>query len=292
MSQELFDQLTAQSAATFSAKILADSVNPWGTRLTTMEWTYPRLIHSEIMTHREFSKNSASSRAIPLTKMADRIEKNPFFWLHWGKGQKGMQAVHELTQEDKLAAAARWMIARDVALEQLHALKDLGIHKQIGNRITEPWMWITIIISATNWENLFALRCHPEAEPHFQKLAYLARDAYDASDPKQLYAGDWHLPLFGFTGDDAILAEHRPKISAGRCGRVSYLTHMGIRDPDEDIRLYNDLATKRPVHASPLEHPAEVREDANTPKQTGNFGLGWYQFRKMHKHEHVTKRAA
>jgi hypothetical protein len=292
MSQELFDQLTAQSAATFSAKVLADSVNPWGTRLTTMEWTYPRLIHSEIMTHREFSKNSASSRAIPLEKMAKRIETNPFFWLHWGKGQKGMQAERELTQEEKLQAAAEWMIGRDVALERLLALKSIGVHKQIGNRITEPWMWITIIISHTNWENLFALRCHPEAEPHFQKIAYAARTAYDASQPKQLYEGEWHLPLFGVIGDDEIASDDRPKVSAGRCGRVSYLTHMGVRDPDEDIRLYNDLATKRPMHATPLEHPAQVRSDAQTSKSTGNFGPGWYQFRKMHKGEYVSKRAA
>jgi len=300
MTTEEFDRLTAQSEKTIQARMLCDSLHPDGvTRLTTMELTYPRFIHAEFMTHRVFSRNSASSRAIPMSKMIARIRDNPVFPLHWGKNQKGMQANEELSLEQKLNAATLWMRARDLALEGAELLEEAGIHKQLGNRVTETWMWITVIASATNWENMFALRCHPMAEPHFQNLAYKARAVYDASKPRQLYYGDWHLPLIGLAGDENIHSEFGPgdiaRISAGRCARVSYLTHEGVRDPQEDIRLFNALATNKPMHASPLEHPAEIL-DINSAKAEicngwGNFAPGFLQLRKMYPGECVKTRA-
>lgn len=300
MTVEEFDSRTRQSEQTITAKVIADSLHPDGqTRLTTMELTYPRCIHAEFMTHRVFSRNAASSRAIPMSKMLQRIESNPFFPLHWGKNQKGMQANEELAMEQKLEAATAWLVARTDAVKAARTLEAVGIHKQIGNRVTEPWMWITVIASATNYENLFALRCHKDTEPHFQNLAYKMRSRYDESRPRQLKLGDWHLPYIGSPGDENIFDQFDmldvARISAGRCARVSYLTHAGIRDPQEDIRLYNDLTKQTPKHASPLEHPAECLDHdsakANMCRGWGNFAPGFLQLRKMLKDECITQRA-
>jgi len=324
MNQELFDQLTEQSKNTIKAKVICDSINPDGCRLTTMEWTYPRFIHAEIMTHRKLSRNSASSRAIPLSKMIQRVTENPVFPIHWGKNQKGMQATEELNESQRIECAADWLHARDEMIYRAQHLENIGIHKQLGNRLLEPWMWITVIVSATNFENLFALRCHPAAEPHFQNLAYKVREAFDTSMPKPKQWGEWPLPLFDSSGetqkyhgrdipvqswDDYTLdKEEWPKVSAGRCARVSYLTHDGKRDPAEDIRLYNQLAGSFPLHASPLEHPAQAVEPgglyvlpvdmlkdlqrtiAMPIRDWGNFDPGWLQFRKMHENENITQR--
>mgnify|MGYP003395132945 CR=1 FL=1 len=153
-------------------------------------------------------------------------------------------------------------------------------------------MWITIIVSATNFENLFALRCHPAAEPHFQNLSYKARKALDCSIPAKLNWGKYHLPLVNEDERLNMDVGLEPcKVSSGRCARVSYLTHEGKRDVSEDIRLYEQLAKHKPMHASPLEHPAEA-VDPMRYKNTdwGNFDPGWLQFRKMHKDECVTSR--
>lgn len=303
LSEDNFNIYTNKSLDTITARVLADSVNPAGIRLTTMEWTYPRFIHAEIMTHRQLSRNSASSRAIPLQKMIERVMENPVFPLHWGKNQKGMQATAELSLEQKLLAAHDWLYARAEAVRYARRLEDIGLHKQIGNRLLEPWMWITVIVSATNFENLFALRCHPDAEPHFQYLADKARTALDCSLPKAINWGGWHLPLFGFVydkfgnridiaGDEEVVQDsfglYPQKISAARCARVSYLTHEGKRNVEEDIVLYERLASHRPMHASPLEHPAQAVEHGG--RQPSNFHYTWLQFRKFHANECVSKR--
>ncbi len=305
MNEVEFQRLTKQTTDTISAKVICDSVAPNGVRLTTLELTYPRFIHSELLTHRKLSRNSASSRAIPLSKMIKRVQELPVFPIHWGKNEKGMQAREELTTEQKLEAGYKWMLARTTAIGFAGDLEMIGVHKQIGNRLLEPWMWITVIVSATNFENLFGLRCHKDAEPHFQNLSYKVREVYDASTPKQIPWGGWHLPYFGSNGGNfedfrEIGPDNRPKVSAGRCARVSYLTHDGRRDPKEDIALYEKLARSFPLHASPLEHPAQAIEDweqdwssgATRQKRIdwGNFDPGFLQFRKMHENENITKR--
>lgn len=309
MDQQEFDRLTAQSESTIKARVICDSVAPNGCRLTTMEWTYPRFIHAEIMTHRKLSRNSASSRAIPLNKMIERVLTNPVFPIHWGKNEKGMQASEELSPMMKEIAAEEWIAARGDAVMRAERLEAIGIHKQLGNRLLEPWMWITVIVSATNFENLFGLRCHPAAEPHFQNLAYKIRDAYDASTPAEIEWGQWHLPYVGnnggdpfdLVGDAGIEFQLWPKISSGRCARVSYLTQNNRREPEEDVKLYERLAGSFPLHASPLEHPAQAvnpmiqgnsMHDPDTKKDIdwGNFDSGWLQFRKMHENENIKKR--
>lgn len=290
----------------FEARILADSIAPNGKRLTTQLWRYPRPIHSEIMTNRAWSKNSASSRAIPTTKLIQMINDDPWIPDYIGKNQKGMQPGEELTDNERAEAVRVWLAAKADAVRTAEHLLSLGVHKGVVNRVLEPWMWITIVTSATEMPNMYGLRLHKDAEPHYQHLMRLSKTALDASTPKQLKAGEWHLPFWsdnaGQPDDEIELAAYighlndtsglhgdssdslRVKIAVGRCARVSYLTHDGRRDLGEDIRLHNDLVAKRPLHASPAEHVAQALD---TLDWFGNF-CGWRQYRKTLPHENIT----
>lgn len=223
----------------FSVRVLADSIAPCGKRLTTLECSYPRFIHSEVLTHRMLSRNSASSRAIPTEKLIQRVVDDPVIPMYIGANQKGMQAGAELTDLAREIAVREWLAARDSAVDKARSLLAIGVHKQVVNRLIEPWMWITVIISATEWENFFGLRLHKDAEPHFQHLARMMKDAMIESYPVELDAGSWHLPLIKsaeitevslrYPNDEQAAWLELIKISVGRCARVSYLTHDGRR---------------------------------------------------------------
>lgn len=267
----------------YNCKVLLDSINTSGDRLTTFQITYPRFVHCELMTHRVFSRNSSSSRAIPIEKMIEQVENDPVIPVYWGKNQKGMQAKEELEPEIKRVAIDSWLRQRDLMVGAAKGLMTLDVHKQIVNRILEPWMWITVICSATTYSNLFKLRCHPDAQPEIQKLAYMMRDEYEKSKPSILNYGKWHLPLLYMDEADtfnvcAYNTSDRVKISVGRCARVSYLTHHGMRDPQADIDLHDRLLSSG--HWSPFEHVAYA-----APGETsGNFH-GWVQYRKQFEGE-------
>lgn len=264
-----------------SAKILLDSMSPSGCRLTTWELTYPRFIHSEFMTHRAISRNAASSRAIPIEKMIERVMTKPARPVWWGKNQSGMQAYEEVDEETQGAAILDWNAARNDAVKWARKLAALGLHKQIVNRVLEPWMHITVIATATDWENFFHLRCAEDAEPNFRALARQMRDLYRAGPlPSMSAVGEWHLPLttpedVQACGSGDAGAELLCKLSVGRCARVSYLTHDGKRDLQADFDLHDRLSTSG--HWSPFEHVAQAREDQ---AYSGNF-RGWTQYRKM-----------
>jgi thymidylate synthase ThyX len=276
----------------YSARILADSQAPTKARLTTFEITFPRFVHSELMTHREFSRNAASSRAIPIEKMIQRVKEDPAMPVFWGKNQKGMQAVEALHKADQYLAEIYWLRGRDQAVSVAEGLVRVGAHKQIVNRVLEPWMWITVIVSATNFSNFFSLRCHPDAQPEIRRIAEMMRDLYFSATPKMLAYGDWHMPLLddraellqaGATVDTLV------KISVGRCARVSYLTHDGKRDPQADVDLHDRLLTSG--HWSPFEHVAQAalmhqRFGTVSLIRSGNFE-GFYQYRKLFNQEYV-----
>lgn len=279
-----------------NAKILKDSISKVGYRLTTFELTYPRIIHGEVMTHRLFSRSAASSRAIPVRKMIKMIEDNPYIPTHWGKNQKGMQAEVELTDGQKEAARSEWLRARDGALESASKMREIGLHKQIANRVLEPFQWYTIILTATEYSNFFNLRNHPDAHPEIKKLAEMMQSAYTSNTPQELKIGEWHTPLIGVVkGEEEEIAEELgsegfKKVSTGRCARVSYLTHDGERDFHKDVELHDRLLASG--HMSPAEHLAtpydrldpEHQEIAFTApdgtKWFGNF-RGWVQYRKL-----------
>ena len=266
----------------FQAKVLADSINLVNnSRLTTVQLTYPRIIHSEFMTHRLFSRNAASSRAIPVEKMIRDVSEDPFVPIHWGKNQKGMQAERELSELEQAMCEDTWICHRNASIIRVEQLIEIGLHKQIANRLLEPWMWITVIASGVDvaYRNFFRLRCHSDAEPHIQKIAYMLRDTYESSVPVPMepYTSAMHLPLFGFPGDEDIPFQNRKKVSTARCARVSYLTHDGHRDPQADIVLHDRLMTSG--HWSPFEHIATPAIDSQN-RHGGNFGPGWIQYRK------------
>ena len=259
----------------YSVKVLRDSVGPTGKRITTFELTYPRFVHAELMTHRLFSRNSASSRAIPIEKMLRQIEEDPAMPVWWGKNQPGMAAEEELTGQALEKVKENWLKARDHAVHVARILKDFGLHKQIANRVTEPWMFITVLVTATEYDNWFRLRCHPTAQPEIRWVAEEMRKARDESEPRVLAAGEWHLPLIDFDDEvtGGITDSELCKISTGRCARVSYLTHDGKRDFAEDIKLHDKLMESG--HWSPFEHVAMALD---TNERVGNF-VGWRQYR-------------
>lgn len=261
----------------YNAEIILDSMNEAGNRLTTFEVTYPRFVHAEFMTHRMFSRNAASSRAIPNEKLRDRIAFDPVLPVYWGQNQSGMQASQEIDDCDE--ANEIWLHARDVMLRSSETLAKLGVHKQICNRLLEPWMWITVIVTATDYENFFHLRCHPDAQPEIQKIAYMMRDLYYANSPRLLQAGMWHTPYI--QPDEALSQSETLQVSVARCARVSYLTHDGKREIGADLKLFDRLQTSG--HWSPFEH---VAKSLSTPERSGNF-TGWFQYRKCFPAEHV-----
>jgi thymidylate synthase ThyX len=271
----------------FSARILLDSISEAGARLTTMEVRYPRFIHSELMTHRVMSRNSASSRAIPIKKMIAAVREDPAMPLWWGRNQSGMQAFAQIDDAARELAQAEWRHALDDALRHAERLaeKDIDLHKQLVNRLLEPFAWMTVIVTATEWANFFTQRTHEDAQPELKHVAGLMLAAYRASVPRSTPLGRWHLPLI--QDDERSLAEEElAKISVARCARVSYLTHEGKRDHAKDLELYERLvAGGANGHWSPFEHVATPLAD---PRGTsGNF-VGWEQYRKRFPQENAT----
>lgn len=257
----------------YACRIEADSVSPAGKRLTTFVVTYPRMVHSELLTHRMLSRCSSSSRAIPIAKMIEAVLNDPVMPVYWGKNQSGMQAHEELSIADREVAEFRWLLARHSAVEHAHRLIEIGAHKQIVNRILEPWMWITVIVSATEWDNFFRLRCHPDAQPEIQKIAYMIKEAYEASTPVLSFM---HTPFYRPDQDTDIVPGQLMDVCTARCARVSYLNHDGQRSPHKDIELCESLQYNG--HWSPFEHCAHSATDKN--RRSGNF-IGWLQFREI-----------
>lgn len=256
----------------YHAEVLLDSINPAGQRLTTFVLRFPRFVLSEFNTHRMFSRNASSSRAIPTTRLMQQLREDPVIPVEWGRNQAGMQAHEVLDAEAARAAEAGWLSARDAALAHAEQLRATGVHKQIVNRVLEPWMWTSVIVSSTTYDNFFTLRCHPDAQPEIKRLADLMREAFAASSPVVRAAGDWHLPFVG-AEDAALPIEECKQVSVARCARVSYLTHVGTRDIEADKVLHQRLLDAG--HWSPFEHVAMA-----APDQAGyNNFAGWQAYR-------------
>lgn len=327
----------------YAAKIVLDSVSGAGVRLTTMEVTFPRFVLAEFNTHRVLSRNSASSRAIPVKKQLRSLLSDPYVPQKFGRNQRGMQSYEYLEGLPHDEATRIWLRARDRAAtsafelllgeklssdifgyhpewghssikkleagfddairhaasaandEQLETTSILDVHKQFANRLLEPFMWQTVIITATEWSNFFALRANPEAQPEIRSIAEMMRELYREQQPTRLAPGQWHLPFIQPEEIEWAIEniEQAKKVSAARCARVSYLTHDGKRDVAADLQLYERLAASG--HMSPLEHVATPCPHACCDRDTaspssvgewhGNF-RGWKQLRKFIPNEH------
>lgn len=244
-----------------------------GKRIHTILGRIPRIVLAELNTHCVFSRNTASSRAIPISRMIQNVIDDPFIPLVWGKNQKGMQATEEcnelilvpgaepfeLTDARSFTNIEAWLAARDDAVEWANRFADAGYHKQIVNRLLEPWMWTYVLITSTQWSNFFALRDHKDAEPHIAMFARAARDAIENAAVQTLQPGEWHLPFAQAVGGPGI--EDLIKLSVACCASTSYKTVDGFdMTLERAIELHDKLRTAELLHASPFEHQAQMDE--------------------------------
>lgn len=296
----------------YQARMLLDSVTENGSRLLTFELTFPRMILSEFNTHCMISRNSASSRAVPVKRKLFDLLDDPFVPIEFGRNQSGMSAAMKLDEQSSETAREIWLDARDAAIwsalelifgktlvrerrsselnpaliESLFEIpaedRLLDVHKQVVNRLLEPFMWQTVIATATDWSNFFALRASESAQPEIQAIARLMLEVRDESEPRIVAAGEWHAPLL--LPDELSLAKSNPRewclVSAGRCARVSYLTHLGVRSIDADLSLAARLLEAG--HMSPFEHVARAMSDDELALRPYVGKLrGWVPFRSM-----------
>lgn len=256
------------------AVVVKDSISDYGHRLTTLQLRVPKWLLQELNTHRSLSRNAASSRATPAKEIRRRVLKDPFVPAFLGKNQKGMQARQELAPIARKTSIAVWKFARYPAVASHWILEKLSLHKQLTNRLLEPWVWADVVVSSTEWRNFFALRAHPDAQPEFGDVATKIMIALSASVPDRLKEGEWHLP---FVRDEDRLRfnlEDQKKISAARCARVSLFLHdkKTVSTPEKDKEMCERLLSDG--HLSPFEHVAYP-----SPGRHGNF-VGWRQWRK------------
>jgi thymidylate synthase ThyX len=288
-----------------SARVIADSITRRDKRITSMVVTAPRIILAEFNTHRMFSRNSASSRAIPFETMVKRVKEDPFIPIAWMVDHKGMQGNEYFPDDVTGPIEAHWLEARDRAVHHATNLSTIGLTKQIVNRLLEPFLWHNIIVTATEWDNFMKLRLHPAAEIHIQEVAQQMLNVLNGSTPKVLQEGEWHIPfgdnmkdpiifqmLKQYFGEDRFLEgtnnpvsqpeyakaywDIKLKIATARCARVSYLNYEGKDDYEADVKLYEQLASSG--HWSPFEHcatPTPIGEQS-----FGNF-KGWTQLRHI-----------
>ena len=272
---------------TISAEIIKDSITEYGKRITTMRITFPRFILPEFNTHRVFSRNFSSSRAIPTAKLLEKVRTDPSGPIHWGKNQPGMQAAEELNEPEKTSVKSLWLGAANEAANLAELMSKYGAHKQIVNRLIEPFIDANGIVTSTEWDNFFLLRDHVDAQPEIRELAIQMKLVMSQSTPTVLSDDQWHLPFI--TAEDIELTEDiikddifvLQKISAARCCRVSYNKFDG-KSPsiDDDVGLFTRLAGSVPRHDSPLEHQAKPLGKTFALESSGNF-RGWQQFRHV-----------
>jgi len=246
-------------------KIVEDSIYN-DIRITTMQLKFHRFILPEFNTHRMFSRSVASNRAIPTTKQIETVKNKPAIPVHWGLNQPGMVATEELDEELVELGRSYWLDGMYFATQTASQLSSLGLHKQLCNRVLEPYQWVDVVVTATEWDNFFHLRTADNAQPEIQLLAKMMQEQYNANTPISRHT---HLPYVTqeerFVHDETLLM----KISAARCARVSYKNHDQT-DPvlSKDLALYKRLV--RDQHLSPLEHVAAAMDSVK-----GDTGYGY-----------------
>lgn len=259
-----------------SATIIKDSINR-GNRLTTIECTFHRFILPEVNTYRMWSRNAASSRAIPLKRRIEEVRTDPAIPVQWGKNQRGMVAEHNLSSETSSECFYTWIEASAAAADYAEILASLNLHKQTASRILEPFLWHTSVISSTDFSNCFNQRIHPDAQPEFKELAEAMKEAVDGSEPEILSENEWHLPYVDEDEKESVSLDQQKKISVARVARSSYL-NQDKKDVEADIYLYDRLLSANPPHLSPFEMVATPVVAGEMP--AGNY-QGWHQLRHM-----------
>ena len=258
----------------YSAKVVADSIGPSGVRLLSVLCSYPLMVHAEHLRHRCFSFSVASNRAIPTWLILRQVIDDPVVPVWFGKNQGGMSAREELAGWRLNLARWTWLAARWPAIAIVWLMLRIGLHKQLANRLLSPWQWVTVFVTGTEWENFFALRCHPDAQPEMRKAAEMMRDAIAKSKPRTLRAGEWHLPFC----DNDFIPDPRDwatlcMFSAARCARVSLVRQDERKSAKDEIVMAEKLM--KSGHYSPFEHQAQALPDV---RRCANL-RGWLSFR-------------
>ena len=279
LNKEFFNRET-----NITAKVVCDSISEQGIRLTTFEIEYPRIVMSEFNTHRSVSKNSSSSRAIPVVKMLEHTKNINLKPIYFGSKKSGMQAGEEIIGEDLEYAHAVWDSALASAIGQAELLDDCGVAKEVTNRLVEPFQLVKVVCTATDWENFFNLRLHPDSDPNICMLAYKMYQAMQESEPVELKSGEWHLPYVdkydipvtysdqggyeyetgyhvfyydkevNHTCEQVLTLEQAIKLSAASCASVSYRTEgMTL---EKAGKIFDMLIKAEVIHSSPFEHLA------------------------------------
>ncbi len=282
---------------TITASVVADSITNAGQRLISWELNYPHFVHPQLLTHRAFSRGASSGRAVSVRRNLSMTASDIARPIQWGANIVGMQSDTNLPPEIAEQCRAVW---DDMALycrEGAAKLAELGLHKQWANRPTEWFSDIRVLCSATETDNFFALRDHPNAQPEIQALARAMREAKRVSTPRTLGPMQWHLPYIErqdyvmfdthegaeWDGTGAHPISTLIKLSVARCARVSYRNAQGhLPATDHDLSLYARLMSETPIHASPAEHQATpvVDECSAQLAAKSNF-TGWVQYRKI-----------
>ncbi len=270
-------------------ELIQASVGPNGIPIHTFRMTYPRFIHAECKTHRlitiddenwiveqelalmddvNLSRNAASSRAIPVEKMLEQISTQPALPVHWGKNQSGMQAREELSPYESIQAKTWWCKGAQLMVDHvLHC--PVPLHKQVINRVLEPWMLMTVVVTATDWNNWRALRAHPDAQPEIYELARQVVELLDTTEPFKLKPDELHVPFVQrersewgriryFIETEQFQEDLSPNEALQVSASCSAQTSFRALDfsLDKAQRIYKKLVEDRPVHASPFEHQA------------------------------------
>lgn len=259
-----------------SAEIIEDTVSADSVRLTTFKLVYPSIVHPELLTHKALSRSVSSNRDIPVWEMIDSVEADMAEPVEWGKNMPGMQSRELLDDTDRKAAQAIWRSAGRQAVRHSRDLAAIGVNKQIANRVTMPWQHVSVVLTATDYDNFFSLRCHEDADQTMSDVAWAMAHAYYNACPTAARDLTWcHLP-FVTSGERATLSEDvLLQASVARCARVSYKNHDGgFPILDKDVQLAGDLQASG--HWSPFEHQGKP---AAAGTRSGNF-RGWTQFRQ------------
>ena len=260
-------------------EVIKHSISPEGIKLVTLQARYPRMIHAELLTHRIFSKNGRSSRAVPTLTL---LQEDPYYPI-FQKNQPGMSAGEVLDDEDQAKARDVWERMIKVCDTGAKALKRIGVHKQWANRPTEWFGYIDVLISTTGLKNFVSLRDDDDAQPEMRDLAKGIIRATEEVGPTKVSLGEWHLPYITDDEQEEYSIDILRKISVARCARVSYKPFDGNGNVESELERYSKLVESRPVHASPTEHVATpdtlvYKNVWAYPEQHRNY-KGWRQFR-------------
>lgn len=280
-----------------AAKLLLHSyVEQTKSHAFTFEIVFPRIILAEFNTHRKFSKNTASSRAIPIKKMINYVKTNTFIPEYWGANQSGMVAEQQISESKASWAKIVWNTSCWTMCKAAETLSFLGVHKQITNRLLEPFMYVRMVFTTSDLGNFINLRCDEAAQPEIRELANcIIQATCDNKNFQKLKPGEWHIPYIAEDEDDLPLTD-KLTLSVARCASTSYKTVEGNSIDLERANKILDKLVGSPMHASPFEHQLladelididvrehgkrkfETRQVWKKPSLHGNT-VGWIQNR-------------